>query len=355
MPPKRQPTEFENELTQKLAEKDLPNGKKYTASSIKVFTANIYKLHKMIYPEGTITNMNWLMNYQEVIKALNKAQGKKGDPLTLNAKISYYNAVIVSLSTTALSQEIKQHYADVRDALQVQRDQEQPKGKNPSKQQDIIDRVSKQDIFTMIDKLIELSNKKDDSRDAPLKRRNYYMKALIFKIHTLHPLRNDIANMKIITKEFFDEMKTKPEFNDTNWIVIQSKNISMIKMKYKTATKYGMTVIKINDDDLKSMIRTWITDWLKIEPMDMLYNKTPLISYNTGTPYTSNDLSHIMLDTSEKFLGKDNGLSTTIMAKIFSLAPVDIETATIEELAPAKEQAKQRGHSLKTKLSSYSK
>jgi len=359
MPPKREPTEFENELTSRLAEKDLPNGKKYAPSSIKVFTGNIYKLHNMIYPGETLKGLDFLMDYQNVIKILNEQKGKQGERIKLNAKISYYNAIIVALSTTNFNQEIKQHYADVRDSIQVKRDQEQPKGVNPSKQQSAIDKVSKQDIFKMIDTLIDESKQKEGltiyalKKDPELKRRNAFMRALVFKIYTEHPLRNDIANMKIISKKWFEENKHTEDFKKNNWIVIQKKKVTMIKMKYKTATKYGMTLIKIENDELKDMIKTWITDWLKMKEGDLLYDKTPLISFATGTPLTSNDLSHLMLNTSEKYLGV--GISTTIMAKIFSLAPIDIETATIEELKPAKKQAKQRGHSLATKMGSYAK
>ena len=345
MPPKRQPTDYENELSKLLSEKILDNGKKYAPSSIKVFTGNIYKLYHKLDLAGEITGLAWLMDYQAVIKALD---GQK-----LNTKISFLNAVIVALSTTNMNQDVKEHYADIRDMLQAQRDAEQPKGKNPDQQQKIIDAVSKQDILSMIDKLIKESEKKvEGERDPFIKRRKAYMSALIFKIHTLYPFRNDLAGTKIITKKMFDEIKGNDDFDKNNWLVIQKNRIGFIKMKYKTATKYGMTIIKFENEELKQMIRTWVSDFLQVKPDDLLYNMTPLISYNTGTPLNSNDLTHLLRETSKKYLG--HPLSTTILAKIFTLAPVDVEHSTIEELAPAKAQAKARGHSLKTKLSTYS-
>ncbi len=346
MPPKREITEYEQELSKLLSEKVLDNGKKYGASSIKIFTGNIYKLFHKVHADGEIKNLTWLLNYQEVIKSIND--------LKLNTKISYLNAVIVALSTTNINQEIKEHYATIRDHLQNERDKEQPKGTNPSQQQTIMDKITKQDIYDMINTLIkEAEQKVKGDKDPFIKRRKAYMTALIFKIHTLYPFRNDLAGSKIITKEYFDEIKKTDDFKKNNWIVIQPKTISFIKMKYKTSTKYGMTIIKFTDKSLTDMIRTWVDTFLKVKPDDLLYNKTPLISYNTGTPLTSNDLSHLLRETSKKLLG--HPISTTIMAKIFTLAPDDIEHSTIEQLKPAKEQAKARGHSLKTKLGTYSK
>lgn len=347
MPPKREPTDYENELTKLLAEKVLDNGKKYAPSSIKIFTGNIYKLYHKVFTDDTeITGLQWLMDYQEVIKSI--------ADLKINTRISFLNAVIVALSTTNMNQDVKEHYATIRDHLQSERDIQQPKGKNPEQQQKVLDGVTKEDISAMIDKLIKESEQIImGDRDPYIKRRKAYMTALIFKIHTLYPFRNDLAGTKIIDKTKFDEIKKTDEFKNNNWLVIQSKSISFIKMKYKTAQKYGMTLIKFTDTDLIDMIKKWVSEFLQIKPADMLYNMTPLISYNTGTPLSSNDLTHLLREASKKYLG--HPLSTTIMAKIYTLAPDDIENSTIEELAPAKAQAQARGHSLKTKLGTYSK
>ena len=110
MPPKREPTDYENELTKLLAEKVLDNGKKYAPSSIKIFTGNIYKLYHKVFTDDTeITGLQWLMDYQEVIKSI--------ADLKINTRISFLNAVIVALSTTNMNQDVKEHYATIRDCL----------------------------------------------------------------------------------------------------------------------------------------------------------------------------------------------------------------------------------------------
>jgi hypothetical protein len=138
--------------------------------------------------------------------------------------------------------------------------------------------------------------------------------------------------------------------------VVQPKSLTFVNVKYKTSNKYGVIVDKITNKQLIEFIREWIggEDFLNTAIGKPMFNGTPLLAWkNTGTPLTSNELSHLMLDTTKKYFKLEKGIGSTLMAKIFTLMPDDPKKASIYTMKKAQAQAKSRGHSMATKASTY--
>ena len=382
MPPKRIASEYEEELKKLLLEKDLDSGKNYKPESVRVFTTSLFKVYGLMGGEGGLPNLNYLLKYKEVIGKITAKNDKGEYIIKLNTQISYFNAIIIGLSVTHAPSELSQHYENIRDIVKDERDasfRDKDGGKvNPPQQAEGL-QITKEQIMKMIDSFVWESKKsqqmlKDSKqRDAPVKRRNAMMKALIFYIHTIYPYRNNLAGMKIIDFKEYEEMKYGSEEDEdnpvehmlemrkklgaNNWLVVQPKSMTFVNVKYKTSNKYGIIVDRITDKRLLEMLRKWITDedFLNTDMGKPMFNGTPLLSWaKSGTPLTSNELSHLMLDTTKKYFKLESGgIGSTLMAKIFSLMPDDPKTASIHEMKGAQAQAKSRGHSMATKQSTY--
>lgn len=373
MPPKREASEYEEELKKLLLEKELDAGKHYKPESVRVFTTSLFKVYGLMGGEGGLPSLLFLRKYQEVIEKIGDKNEEGEYKIKLNTQISYYNAIIIGLSVTHAAQDLAQHYENIRDIVKDERDAsfrgEGGVKINPPQQEEGLN-ITKEQIMSMIKQLEILSEKdiqtKFDSkgRDAPVKRRGEYMKALIFYIHTIYPYRNNLAGMKLIDFKEYDEMRKgaeeteemKQKLGANNWLVVQPKGLTFVNVKYKTSNKYGIIVDKITDIRLKTMLRLWIhgEDFLNTDIGKPMFNGTPLLSWaKSGTPLTSNELSHLMLDTTKKYFKLKKGIGSTLMAKIFSLMPEDPKKATILEMKAAQSQAKSRGHSMATKQSTY--
>ena len=78
-----------------------------------------------------------------------------------------------------------------------------------------------------------------------------------------------------------------------------------------------------------------------------------LFDWNTGTPLTRNDISHLLSDTFNKYLGYS--ISSTLLRKIYGNIPDDVNKASDEEIQKVIDEAVISGHSVKTKGSVYAK
>jgi len=129
--------------------------------------------------------------------------------------------------------------------------------------------------------------------------------------------------------------------------------MSFVLNNYKTSRKYGEKTIEIDNLNLQIILKNWIKykingDWSKLENK-VIY----LFDWNTGNPLTRNDISHILSETFQKYLGYS--VSTTLLRKIYNNIPTDINEASDDEMKDLIAQASNSGHSLQTKGAVYSK
>tara|TARA_R110001632_G_scaffold202615_3_gene325788 strand:- start:3381 stop:4670 length:1290 start_codon:yes stop_codon:yes gene_type:complete len=221
---------------------------------------------------------------------------------------------------------------------------------------------------------------------------------ILLQLFYIHSFRNEIGNLRIIAKNFFDKyygfeieiMKKKH-----NWIVVDELEFEIVRAQYKTDKTYGVIRTPIENRDLKVALATKVYNFKletfrTIRPVPKEYKwsakslkeikklyagdiKDPEIRIKTKDtfkykiPQINN---HILVKTLKKGFLFDNELSSDKiqsmirpMAKVINknieLSPTMIVKLGIGGITPAikelQKKAKSRGHSTSTQLKTYLK
>ena len=221
---------------------------------------------------------------------------------------------------------------------------------------------------------------------------------ILLQLFYIHSFRNEIGNLRIISKNFFDKyygfeieiMKKKH-----NWIVVDELEFEIVRAQYKTDKTYGVIRTPIENRDLKVALATKVYNFKletfrTIRPVPKEYKwsakslkeikklyagdiKDPEIRIKTKDtfkykiPQINN---HILVKTLKKGFLFDNELSSDKiqsmirpMAKVINknieLSPTMIVKLGIGGMTPAikelQKKAKSRGHSTSTQLKTYLK
>tara|TARA_R110000737_G_scaffold341029_1_gene364411 strand:+ start:363 stop:1334 length:972 start_codon:yes stop_codon:yes gene_type:complete len=302
----------------------------YSDKTINKYLADVRKLAPPDY-----IDMVWANDSEMVADKL-----KSYKPTTQR---NYYNSLLVCLYASGMEKGtgIGAVYEAKRDLLNAEYDK--MKGQNTPSQQVVLQNVTAETIDNML-KVME----KD------LRTRHTHMAYAMINIYKYYQFRNDVAGMEIFPNAIFDEIEEE-ERKETNYLVLGKppESMSFILNKYKTSKKYGEKCIEIENNELQLIIKNWIKykingDWSKLEDK-VIY----LFDWATGTPLTRNDISHILSETFQKYLGYS--VSTTLLRKIYNNIPTDINDASDDEMKELIAQANASGHSMMTKGAVYSK
>lgn len=323
------------QIQESIVEFGVARGRPYSESSIKIYISNFKNLHKWVVPKEEMTDLKWTKSTEKIKNAL-----KEKKP---NTRRNYYNSLIICMMASSENDaELIKHYEGVRDLLNA--DYDKTKHLPTESQDKVLKEVGKGEIYEMLEKMKTL---------IPGNRMEH-MLYNIFRLHCHYPLRNELANIQVVSPEQYNNSEKK-----TNYIVVQKvgkgrrlidHNLTLKLNDYKTSKRYGEKSIPIDDKKLKIDLLEWMTIGQKIdinkEAFDIpLY----LFTWASGSPLTRGDLSTLMAKHSNKWLG--HSVSTTLMAKIFSNVPK--ADGTKEEIKAAQKSADIRGHSLKVKSGIY--
>jgi len=128
------------------------------------------------------------------------------------------------------------------------------------------------------------------------------------------------------------------EKKKNNYLLQDKNDFYFILNEYKTQAKYGEKKIKVEKNNLPSLLRKYI-------PMlDSEY----LFTSSTGKPISRNALTQVLSKTFEKYLGKK--ISTTLLRKIYMSSKYDPDLQKEME-----KDAEIMGHSKETGQLVYTK
>mgnify|MGYP003139207456 CR=1 FL=1 len=307
----------------------------YSDKTIANYISQIRKLAPENY-----TDMEWAKDTDAIAE---KLSGFK--PTTQR---NYYNSLLVGLYASGMekSSALTQHYETKRDLLNAK--YQQMVGHNTENQQAILNKVNKDVIQDMLNKMKKLMEREEGIA------RQDYMAYVMINVYKHYQFRNDIAQMEVFFNKTFDEI-LQEERDNTNYLVLGKppESMSFVLNNYKTKKKYGEKVIEIKEEELKNILREWIAfkinnKWELIEEK-VIY----LFDWATGTPLNRNDISHLLSRTFQKYLGFS--VSTTLLRKIYGELPDDANTASEEEIKKVVHQASVSGHSVQMKGAVYAK
>lgn len=147
---------------------------------------------------------------------------------------------------------------------------------------------------------------------------NSFLEFVIISLYVLHPpVRADYANMKV----FVDESYVPADFKE-NYCVLQT-NPRFVFNQYKTAKKYGQTVVKM-DEELHDIL----LDWMSINPTDYL-----LVSYvqykKEYKPFVESALCHRIPLIFKKYTNIPSTINTMRHSYITHISAPDTTLTTL--------------------------
>tara|TARA_R100001509_G_scaffold158515_1_gene123737 strand:- start:2865 stop:3854 length:990 start_codon:yes stop_codon:yes gene_type:complete len=293
--------------------------------NIKESSLNMYNqnLKKII---GNTDNIKELHKFEEIKE---KIKDK-----TDNTKRNYYNSIIVLLQAKKTPSKILRKYESERDELNEKYDTVQSKGKLTEK--DKKNFVSLNELKEMLKKMKkEITLKKLHKK--PLEKfskedKELYDGYFLFSSYLELPLRNDLADVEIITKNAYNQLDDDDKKNK-NFLVMQNgagKTYFLSLNNYKTNKKYDEKIIQIP----KELMYTYRQYVAKQRPFKYL------ITTRKGQKVTRNYFTQFLQKISKKYL--DKSISTTLLRKI-------ILSDKFAELNKEKEEMSHiTGHSVST-------
>ena len=342
--------DFELSLHKSILDKKKNDGTAYSEKTIDTFVNNLQKLHRQIFgDEEIMTNLVWLEDADKVITFIQSFKNK-GKEYSIATKWAFIQTIIVSLVTIGYEEEHLKPYWEERDKIILQRDQMTTQGdtsgtQTQTNQVKVLQEQTEQDIFDMVEKMNESSFK-----DGTLVNRKLFMIATIIAIHSEFPFRNDLADVKVISKKGYEEKVKSGEDKGFNWLILYDKNYQFVLNQYKTKAKYGMII----GDVETPLVKEQLTKWFRYGHFGDELEDTYLFTNEEGRALTRNNISVLLTNETKKYTGGDS-ISTTLLVKIFNDVSQDYNEITLKDVLKLKKKAYLRGHALQTRIFHYSK
>ncbi len=323
----------------KTLEAKIKKGKPHLKdSSIQQYIRTIKKLNKLINGEdSTIENLDFIEEPEKIKQAL--------EHLHFTTRRNYYTAIINVLQLDE-TPEINENWDD-EEEKKIHYDKFIYKGKlinryikivkeanaqyEEEQEKQIISEKQKKSFLTeenfpVIQEFIDKVKASTDENKDML----YILLRLITKYHT----RNEISNLKLI--KLMDYKKLKYEDKTSNYLVMGSKKILLVRYDFKTNKKYKEIINEIDDKKLAKEIRTYVKTL-----------KSDNVFEYRGEQLTPKKLTNLLLYQSKKLVGVP--LSTTMLAKSI------LSEKYSPNLKAQTEDAKNRGHSVNVQNKVYVK
>jgi len=269
--------------------------KRRSEKTIKMYISNINKLYKLLGNEEEMEDLDWLTDVEKITDILSDKH--------FTTLRNYLNSIIVSLQVTEYPQELIKEYQSIRDEFNDKYIKENSTGVISAKQEENF--ASMDEINGVIKEMKEeIDSKKLFRKDISPKEKALVQMYVIISILTQYPFRNDLAGMKLIKKKAFNNL-SMDEKKKNNYLLQDKNDFYFILNEYKTQAKYGEKKIKVEKNNLPSLLRKYIP----------LLDSEYLFVSSTGKPFSRNALTQILSKTFEKYLGKK--ISTTLLRKIY--------------------------------------
>ena len=349
---KKSKTDYELQLESLVKDKKKMNGQPYSDQSVKTFMNSIMKLSSIFLGKAELmVDLKWLEDTDKITTFIETAENEQKYPYSLSSKLAFYQAVIICLGATGVTDEsILKPYWENRDLINIARSAhyDQKKSfdtKNGKNQTDVLNEFKPDDIFKMIDNMDTLSFNDENE----LIHRKLFMISTIIRLHTEFPWRNDLADVKVVSEKIYNKKVKDGTDKDFNWL-LYGKEFKFIINKFKTSKKYAKIIAPVENMTLKRSLKKWINVGMFTEEEGDIDDQY-LFSWEDGRPLSRNNISVLLSAETKKFLKKP--ISTTLLCKIFDETKANVEDMTVEDFTKLKKQAYLRGHDPKTRLSIY--
>jgi len=300
-------------------------------NTVKQYVVNLKKLQK-IYDTD---NYDFLKKPEDVMDKLSD--------LHYLSQRNILNAVVVLLMALNHKEEydkLLEEYSKLRDERNDKYSDEQKSGIVSDKQSKNFAKI--EEVYDMINKMADdLKPIKKKGKDDITKKEMQLLQAwVLFNLYARMPFRNDMGGGTSAINQAAYKKLSDQEKKENNYLVVPSKgNLYFVLNKYKTAKKYEELDLPIEDKDLRKILRYY----LKINGMGVLFKTS------TGKPLTRIELSKVLLKYSQKYMEKNQAISSTLMRKIYLSSKYGNMKEELEK------DNKVMGHSKQVALDTYVK
>ncbi len=263
-------------------------------SSLKMYVQNLKKLL------GDSNDYKLLLNFEEV-------QEKLKDK-TDNTKRNYFNSIIVFLQAVTVPPKILRKYETARDDLNERYEEIQASHELTSKdKKNFVDiSVLKKMLSNMKKEITFKKLNKKELKDFTRLDKELYDGYFIFSSYLMLPLRNDLADVEIITKNDYNHLETE-EKEHKNFLVLQNgvgKRYFLSLNNYKTNKVYNEKIIEI-PKELMAIYKHYVTKQRHLKYLITTFN---------GEKVTRNYFTQFLQKISYKFIGVK--ISSCLLRKI---------------------------------------
>lgn len=285
-----------------LIKKDRPNIK---STSIIAYISALKQMRKFVKETPlnvSLTNVDFLLDYDDIkkyIDSLDKITSKKNKltAVLVGLSLSKDNNEKLIKKYILLLKSLNEEYLDF--LKQQSRTEVQKKNWMTLNQVKEVCLTIKQDVLKL-----ELQKQK-----APLDKKDYntLQYYVLLSTYLNIPIRNDFADMKVLTVNKYDKLPKK-DTDENNYLVIFPKNKKVFRINvFKNRSKMGQQIITV-PDNLSRVINIWLkfnksgyyltttnqTSPLSPNGITKLFNKL-FKKYADGKKISTSMLRHIII------------------------------------------------------------
>lgn len=292
-----------------------------SSSSIKTYISSLYHLYKKSNSKGSFESLDFLKDFKEIskiISSLEKETTKKGR----------LTAVVVGLKSLSKNDErdkLIDKYSDLMEKVAekyMSWVKTQQKSETQEKNWTDVESLDK-----VVNRLFSRIEEREIRTKNNLSKKDYNLlqEYVVLRLYDSFPVRNDLANMTVISSEDFDKLKDK---GTKNYLVTNGK-YKIVLSKYKNSKFLGTKEYFI-DSKLKKILKLWFT-----------HNKSGFVltKQDRDRELGSNGLTKLMNKIFQRELGKN--ISTSLLRHIRATKDLEGEP-TILEAEKAEEEVKNK-------------
>lgn len=221
-------------------------------SSLNIYKVNLGKAFNLSGESGNF-NLNFLKDTDNVMEKINHLKDQ--------TKRTYLASIVVALDAMEFPKDLTEFYRERMFETQKKVNKNYENGNMSEKQKE--NWVS-MNVLRNITKTLHRELKEDqafDRKELTKKQRQDFQDWVIASLYTMGmddnpPVRLDYANMKVISKEKYEELP-EMERDDHNWLVLGKRDMNFVFNDFKTESKYGTKTIKVGRH-LKSVLIKWL-------------------------------------------------------------------------------------------------
>jgi len=207
-------------------------------SSIKLYITNLKKIYREIECEGrkeqicNFNNLDFLNDYDRVMQSLADENA--------NTKKNRLIAIVVSLQASGGDKKLLERYQKSMIELAEQSNEQYRLQIKSKKQAD--NWVEYQDLVNLTNDMLKRIKKHNILKKENISREEYNLlqEYVVLRFYLHWPLRNDLANVRVIQSKEQDNKKD-------NFLLVDGEKISLILNEYKTARTFGPQEYELDD------------------------------------------------------------------------------------------------------------